>query len=88
MSLLVAASKAPEIDYMGLSPVLALVGGAVLALMVGLFPGRVVQRGLVPLVGAASLLTAGGLSDRQLGDRATATRSSPARWPSTRWRCC
>ncbi len=62
MSLLVAASKAPEIDYMGLSPVLALVGGAVLALIVGLFPGRVVQRGLVPLVGAASLLTAGGLS--------------------------
>ena len=29
MSLLVAASKAPEIDYRGLSPVLALVGGAV-----------------------------------------------------------
>ncbi len=62
MNLLIAASKAPEIDYMGLSPVLALVGGAVAALMVGLFPGRFVQRALVPLVGAASLLTAGGLT--------------------------
>ena len=78
---------APEIDYMGLSPVLALAGGAVLALIVALFPGRFVQRVLVPLVGAASLLTAGGLTiaNWEAGD---STRSSPARWPSTRWRCC
>ena len=55
-------SEAPAIDYMALSPVLALVGGAVLALMVALFPGRFVQRVLVPVVGAASLLTAGGLT--------------------------
>ena len=44
VNLLLAASKAPEIDYQGLAPVLALVGGAVAVLMVGPVPRQFVQR--------------------------------------------
>jgi NADH-quinone oxidoreductase subunit N len=52
----------PEIDYKGLSPLLAVVGGSVLVLMVGLFRGRFLQTVLVPLLGIASLAVAIGLT--------------------------
>jgi NADH-quinone oxidoreductase subunit N len=54
--------QAPEIDYEALSPLMATVGGSIVVLMVGLFRGRVVQTILVPGTGAASLLTAIGLT--------------------------
>ncbi len=62
MSVLLAVVKAPHIDYMGLAPLFAVLGGSAIVLMVGLFPGRLVQRVLVPLLAAVALLTAIGLT--------------------------
>jgi NADH-quinone oxidoreductase subunit N len=59
---MIAAAKAPAIDYAALSPLIALVGGTVLVLMVGLFRGRAVQRALVPGLTVATILAAVGLS--------------------------
>ena len=53
---------APAIDYKGLSPLLAVLVGSVVVLMVGLLRGRTVQRAVVPLLTAVSLLAAIGLS--------------------------
>jgi NADH-quinone oxidoreductase subunit N len=53
-----AAVKAPEIDYQGLAPLFAVGGGAIVVLIAGLFPGRAVQRVLVPLLAAAALVVA------------------------------
>ncbi len=55
---LLAAVKAPEIDYQGLAPIFATAGGAMVVLIAGLFPGRVVQRALVPLLAAVALVVA------------------------------
>jgi NADH-quinone oxidoreductase subunit N len=55
---LLAAVKAPEIDYQGLAPIFATAGGAMVVLIAGLFPGRLVQRGLVPALAAAALAVA------------------------------
>ena len=52
----------PKIDYAGLSPLFALVGGSCLVLMVGLFRARFVQRVLVPLLAIGALLATIGLS--------------------------
>ena len=57
-----AALKGPHIDWAGLSPLIALLGGAVVVLLVGLVPGAVVRRRIVPLLGATSLLAAIGLT--------------------------
>ena len=57
-----AAVEAPEIDYQGLSPLFATVGGAVATMLAGLISGRFAQRVLVPLIAAAALLTAIGLT--------------------------
>lgn len=57
-----AAVKSPDIDYMGLAPLFSVIGGAVIVLMVGLFPGRLVQRVLVPALTAMALLSAIGLT--------------------------
>ena len=53
-----AAIHIPHIDYKALSPLIAVTGGSMIVLMVGLFRGRVVQRFLVPLAAAAALVTA------------------------------
>jgi NADH-quinone oxidoreductase subunit N len=53
--------QAPVIDYKALSPLMATVGGSIVVMMVGLLSGRFVQRVLVPLLSAASLLAALGL---------------------------
>jgi NADH-quinone oxidoreductase subunit N len=63
----VTVLHAPQIDYAGLSPLLALTGGACATLMAGLFPGQGARR----LVGAfplATLATATGLSIWQFGE--------------------
>ena len=52
----------PDIDWEAFSPVLTVLGGATLILMVSLFPGRFVQRLLVPLLAIASLGAAIGLA--------------------------
>jgi NADH-quinone oxidoreductase subunit N len=55
-----AAVKAPHIDYAGLSPFIALAGGALLVLMAGLLPGRAVRQ-LVPALSIGALGAAIGL---------------------------
>jgi NADH-quinone oxidoreductase subunit N len=62
MTWLLAQVQAPEIDYEGLSPLFALVGGSVIVLMAGLFRGAFVQRVLVPALTAVALLAAIGLT--------------------------
>jgi NADH-quinone oxidoreductase subunit N len=54
----VAAIKAPEIDYLGLAPLFAVSGGAIVVLIAGLFRGDFVQRALVPLLAAVALAVA------------------------------
>jgi NADH-quinone oxidoreductase subunit N len=66
----IAELAAPEIDYGGLSPLLALTGGACLTLLVGLFRGRG-ARALTVVAALGTLTTAGGLSIWQLGENKT-----------------
>jgi NADH-quinone oxidoreductase subunit N len=56
-----AAVHAPVIDYKALSPLMATVGGSVVVMLAGLFRPRWVQRVLVPVLTAISLLAAFGL---------------------------
>ena len=53
--------EAPDIDYAGLSPVLALTVGVVLALVVGLFGSGRRQRIVVSIFGLGTLAAAAGL---------------------------
>ena len=53
---------APHVDWKGLSPLIAVLGGSVLVLMIGLVRPRAVQRKVVPVVAIASLLAAIGLT--------------------------
>ncbi len=62
MILPIADVPAPDIDYQGLSPLIAVVGGSVVVLMVGLFSSRFVRLTLVPVLSAVALLAAIGLS--------------------------
>jgi NADH-quinone oxidoreductase subunit N len=55
---LVATAKAPAIDYLGVSPLLATAGGSIVVLMVGLIRGRPVQRLFTPLLAIAALVAA------------------------------
>jgi NADH-quinone oxidoreductase subunit N len=55
---LLAAVKAPEIDYQALAPLLAVIGGSILVLVVGLISGRAVQRAVLPLLAATALVVA------------------------------
>ena len=52
----------PDIDYKGLSPLIAIVAGSMVVLMVGLFRGRRVQTVVVPVLAAVALLAAIGLT--------------------------
>jgi NADH-quinone oxidoreductase subunit N len=58
----IAAVKAPVIDYKGISPLFATAGGAVIVLMAALFRGRFVQRVLVPFLTVGALGAAIGLT--------------------------
>jgi NADH-quinone oxidoreductase subunit N len=59
---LLAQVQAPEIDYKLLSPLMALVGGTVVVMMVGLLRSPFVRRTVVPALTAASILIAIGLT--------------------------
>jgi NADH-quinone oxidoreductase subunit N len=67
-----AAAKVagPDIDWAGLSPLIAVLGGAVLVLMLGLLRSRMVRERMVPALSIASLAVAIGLSIWQWGERA------------------
>jgi NADH-quinone oxidoreductase subunit N len=53
-----AVTHIPHIDFKGLSPLIAVVGGSLVVLMAGLIRGRTVQRVVMPLLAAATLITA------------------------------
>ena len=57
-----AAIQAPEIDYRGLSPLFAVLGGSIVVLLAGLLRGAWVQRVLLPVLTAVALLAAMGLT--------------------------
>src|SRR5271170_6013516 len=54
--------KGPHIDFAGLSPLIALLGGAVIVLLVGLLGSRWVRSQVVPTLGLAALGAALGLT--------------------------
>jgi NADH-quinone oxidoreductase subunit N len=58
----------PHIDFAGLSPLFALLGGATVVLMVGLFRSAFVRRHLVPVLTLGALGAAIGLTIWQFGD--------------------
>jgi NADH-quinone oxidoreductase subunit N len=60
--------EAPEIDYAGLSPVIALTAGLVLVLVAGLFGSARRQRMIVSFFGLATLAAAAGLCIWQWGE--------------------
>ena len=60
--------KGPHIDWAGLSPLLALLGGAAIVLLVGLVGKGWVRRQLVPSLALASLAATLGLTLWQWGD--------------------
>ena len=86
MTDLLAAVQAPEIDYQGLSPLFATVGGALVVLMAGLVPRavRAARAGAGPRGGRPA--DRDRPDDRELGAGRHAGRSSRARSPSTRSR--
>ncbi len=57
-----AEVTAPVIDYRELSPLMAMVGGSIVVLMVGLLRSPPARRVLVPALAAATLVTAAGLT--------------------------
>ncbi|MEA2144510.1 MAG: NADH-quinone oxidoreductase subunit [Solirubrobacteraceae bacterium] len=68
---MISAAKiaGPHIDWAGLSPLVAVLGGALLALMLGLLRSRAVREKLVPALSALTLALAVGLSIWQWGER-------------------
>ena len=62
MILPLADVAAPVIDYRGLSPLMATIGGSIVVLMVGLLRSPFVRQVLVPALTAVSLLAAIGLT--------------------------
>jgi NADH-quinone oxidoreductase subunit N len=59
--------KGPHVDFAGLSPLIALLGGATIALLVGMLGARWVRAQLVPLLSLAALGAALGLTIWQWG---------------------
>jgi NADH-quinone oxidoreductase subunit N len=64
LSLTIATAhlKGPHVDFAGLSPLIALLGGATIALLVGLIRTRWVRAQLVPAISLIALGAAAGLS--------------------------
>ncbi|MGO9447212.1 MAG: hypothetical protein ACLP04_00965, partial [Solirubrobacteraceae bacterium] len=54
--------KGPHVDFAGLSPLIALLGGAVIVLLIGLIGSRWVRSQLVPALSIAALASALGLT--------------------------
>ncbi len=69
--MIAAAAKiaGPEIDWAGLSPLIAVFAGALVVLMLGLARSRPLREVAVPALSIVSLLVAGGLSIWQWGER-------------------
>jgi NADH-quinone oxidoreductase subunit N len=68
-SLVSAAVEAPDIDWAGLSPLLALLGGSIVVLLVGLLRSRTARHGVVPFLTIVSFAAAGGLAVWQWDER-------------------
>ena len=66
---LLAAAEAPKIDWAGLSPLIALLGGAVIVLMLGLFRARFAREQLVPFLSLVAVGAAIGLTIWQWDER-------------------
>jgi len=60
-------ADAPEVDFAGLSPLIALFAGATIVLMSGLLRSRFAREQAVPALSLLTLLVAGGLCVWQLG---------------------
>ena len=69
LTLAQAKVQGPAIDWAGLSPLLALFGGATIVLLVGLLRARAAREVLVPVLALASFGTAIGCGIWQLGER-------------------
>ncbi|CAN5601318.1 NADH-quinone oxidoreductase subunit N [soil metagenome] len=69
MITLAAAVKGPTIDWAALSPLVAVFGGALTVLMLGLLRSRLARETLVPALSIASLALAIGLGVWQWGER-------------------
>jgi NADH-quinone oxidoreductase subunit N len=69
MTLPLAAAKAPHIDWAGLSPLIALLGAAVLVLLVGLLRPRVVREFFVPFLALAGFGATIGLGIWQYSEQ-------------------
>ncbi len=85
MTTVLAAAKAPDIDWAALSPLLALLGGAVVVLMVGLFRARLAREQLVPFLSLVAVGAAIGLTIWQWDDADRPSSAAPCgstRWPS------
>jgi len=65
-----AVAKAPDIAWGPLSPLIAVLGGALIVLMLGLLRSRLARETLVPALSIASLAIAFGLGVWQWGERA------------------
>ena len=63
-----AAAKAPDIDWAALSPLMALLGGGVVVLLLGLMRSRFVREHVVPFLALASFGAAAGLTIWQLDE--------------------
>jgi NADH-quinone oxidoreductase subunit N len=61
--------KGPHVDFAGLSPLIALLGGAVVALLVGLLGSRLIRSQVVPALSLAALGAALGLTIWQWDER-------------------
>jgi NADH-quinone oxidoreductase subunit N len=62
VTLATAHLKGPHIDFVGLSPLIALLGGATIVLLVGLIRSRFVRAQVVPALSLLALAAAAGLS--------------------------
>ncbi|MEP6954941.1 MAG: NADH-quinone oxidoreductase subunit N [Solirubrobacteraceae bacterium] len=63
-----ALAKAPTVDFAGLSPLIALLGGATVVLLTGLLRPRLVRETLVPLLAIVAFGASIGLGIWQYGD--------------------
>ncbi|MCW3021875.1 MAG: NADH-quinone oxidoreductase subunit, partial [Conexibacter sp.] len=59
--MLAASVATPKIDWAGVSPIIALLGGSVIVLMAGLLRGRLIREQLVPLLTLVAFGTTIGL---------------------------